>query len=262
MASQSTGQRIFAVTSLILSALVLLIAVGVIIGAWVARRPAIDAVNGSVQSVEQFAHTGQAGISRLDGRLDDMRTVVDEVGTAADRAAQNVADQGLMTTETEQRLRTAAQQVTDTLAGIADIVRAVMDLAETINKLPFVSLPKVDPERVSNLENQIEAARTGAEQLQSNIPQFREGAASSISTLSTTAASVDERLVTAQNDLAQLDSRLEQVIADAHRLGQQVNTGITVSAVVVTLLFGWTAYAMVVLILQSWAKLRASQDQS
>ena len=266
MASQSTGQRIFAVTSLILSALVLLIAVGVIIGAWVARRPAIDAVNGSVQSVEQFAHTGQAGISRLDGRLDDMRTVVDEVGTAADRAAQNVADQGLMTTllppETEQRLRTAAQQVTDTLAGIADIVRAVMDLAETINKLPFVSLPKVDPERVSNLENQIEAARTGAEQLQSNIPQFRDGAASSISTLSTTAASVDERLVTAQNDLAQLDSRLEQVIADAHRLGQQVNTGITVSAVVVTLLFGWTAYAMVVLILQSWAKLRASQDQS
>lgn len=262
MASQSTGQRIFSITSLILSALVLLIAVGVIIGAWVARRPAIDAVNGTVQGVERFAHAGQEGIGRLDGRLDNMRSVVDEVGTAADQAAQNVADQGLMTTllppETEQRLRTAAQQVTDTLAGIVDIVRAAMDLAETINRLPFVSLPEIDPARVSNLENQIEAARTGVEQLQSNIPQLREGAASSISTISTTAAGVDERLAGAQSELDQINSRLDNIVAEANRLGQQVNTGITVSAVVITLLFGWVAYAMVVLIRQSWAKLRGT----
>lgn len=263
MNSNRTGRRIFAVVSLTLSVIVLLLAVGGIIGVWVTRGPVIETIDSVVESVAQFSQAGQEGVDRLDGRLIELRRSVAEVETAIDALAQNVEEQGVVVTllppETEQRLQTTTQQVTDALTSIADVVRAVIQLADTIGRLPFVNLPEPNPQQVASLESEVEEIRAGVEQLESEIRRFREGAASEIAALSTTTTNIDTRLEAAQDELSQLDSRLERLVAEANRLRQQLVTAIGIIVVVLTLLQGWVAYAMVRLIGQEWAALQQSR---
>ena len=58
MSSTNTGKRIFAVISIIISVLVLLLAVAGILGTWVARSTAIDVASGVLAGVDQLAQVG------------------------------------------------------------------------------------------------------------------------------------------------------------------------------------------------------------
>ena len=150
MATKSTGQRIFAVISIILSVLVLLLALAGIIGAWSGRSAAIEVTTGILKGVDQLAQTGRNGINRLDTRLNNLQTAVGEVEAAVDQVGQNVADKGLVMTllppEKEQQLEATAQQITDGLAAVKDVVQAVAELKQAIDRIPLVNLPEPEPE--------------------------------------------------------------------------------------------------------------------
>jgi hypothetical protein len=261
----STGRRIFAVVSIVLSVVVLLLSVAGIIGTWWAYRPVIDVSTGVLEGVDQLAQVGREGIARLDTRLTELREVAVEVEEAADQVAQNVADKGLILTllppEKEQELQASAQQIADGLASFRDVVAAVIDLIDAVGQVPFVNLPEPDPERVAGLDEGISSIRASVTELETDIRQFREGAGANISEISAAAAEIDQRLGAAQENLAQVDGELARLQSDTGQLKERIPTLVTTAAVVITLLLAWSGYAMVVLIQQAWSGLRSGGSQ-
>jgi len=187
--------------------------------------------------------------------------VANEIEAATDELAQNVADQGLVRTllppEKEQELQATTEQIADGLASFRDVVMAVVDLVDSVGQLPFVNLPEPDPERVATLEEGVSSIRTTVDELETDIRQFREGAGAEISEISAAAAELDQRLGTARERLAELDGELATLQTNANQLEQKIPILVTVIAVVLTLLLGWTTYGMVILIGRAWTGLRS-----
>jgi uncharacterized protein (DUF3084 family) len=83
------------------------------------------------------------------------------------------------------------------------------------------------------------------------------GRSANISQISAAAEEIDQRLATAQENLAQVDGELARLQSDAGQLKERIPTLVTTAAVVTTLLLAWNSYAMVVLIQQAWSGLRS-----
>jgi hypothetical protein len=265
MATKKTGTRIFAVISIILSVLVLLLALTSIVGVWVVHSTAIDVATGVLDGVGQLAQTGQNGLSRLDTRLSNLQEAVGEIESAVDQIAQNVEDKGLVMTllppEKEQRLETTAEQISDGLASVKDVLEAVVELKQTVDRLPFVNLPEPDAEKVQTTTENIDTIRSDVADLKANVRQFREESAAEISKISSAAVNVGNRLETSRENLAQIDGRLETLQTAADQLQQRIALYLTIIAVVFTLMFAWVIYAMVVLIQRALAQLQGQQIQ-
>jgi len=260
MATKSTAQRILAVISIIVSGLVLLLALAGIIGAWSLRGSSIQISTGMLEGVEQLAQVGRNNITRLDTRLSQLETAVGEVEAAVDQIGQNVEDKGLVMVllppEKEQQLENTAQQINDGLAGVKDTIEAVREFKQTIDRIPFVNLPEVDPTKVAATEESIDSLRSGVTELKNDVRQFREGSAAKVSKISTAAENVNNRLSTSRERLAEVDGRLAALQGGAAQLKQSVPVYINIIVVILILVLAWVIYAMVVLIRQSLAQLR------
>lgn len=260
MNQKSTGQRIFGGIAIILSAIVLLLAVGGIIGTWLLYRPVIQMTTGVLEGVDQLAQVGRNGLTRLDNRLTELRDTAGEVESAADQVAQNVADKGLLVTlltpEKEQELEETAEQIGDTFSDWRDTIEAVREMIDAVDRLPFVDLPEPEPQRIAALDSGVSAVRSTVAELETGIREFRENTADDISTVSNAAAKVYDALGQVQDNVAEVDGRLNALQADTRQLKARISTLVTIIAVVITLLLGWSAYAMVVLIRQGWSDLR------
>ena len=264
MSTKSTGQRVFATISIIVSVLVLLLAVTGIIGTWVARSVAIDVSTGILTGVDQLAQVGRDGIGRLDTRVGNLNETVGEVEAAVDQIAQNVEDKGLVMTllppEKEQKLESTAEQISDGLDSVRGVIEAVVELKQAIDQLPFVDLPEVDSEKVQATAEGVNSIREGVGELKSGISQIRQDASAGISKISNVASKVSDRLTTSQENLAEIDGRLAELQSSAMQLGKQISIYATTVAVLLTLMSAWVIYAMVVLIRQALADLRGQKE--
>lgn len=261
MSSQSAGRRIFSVVSIVISALVLILAVAIVIGTWAARGTIIDISTGIFGGVEQLAKAGREGVDRLDTRLATLQAGIDEVTAAVEQVAGNVEDKGLILTllppEKEQKLVDTAEQISDGVASVKGAIEAAVELKQAIDQIPFVNLPQPDTERVEAAEENINAIRQSVDELKTDIREFREGASTNVSKISAATSKISDRVATSQENLAQTDSRLEALQNRAGQLKARVSFYVTTVVVVITLLFGWVIYAMIMLIRQALANLRA-----
>lgn len=259
--AMSTGRRVWLWTAVVISAIILVLVVGGIVGTWIGRSVAIDVADGLLDGVSQVAQVGRDGAARLDTRIGELRTVVGDVETAVDEVAQNVDDKGLLLTllppEKEQKLVNTAETVGEVVESVRSVVVTAVELWEAVDSLPLVSLPKPDAQKAETLQTDIAAVRADVDQMAADIQAFRSGTADTISTVSEAAGQVDGRLAQSEQTLTQVDSDLEALQARTVELKQQFRTWTAVLAVVLTLLLAWVAYALVMLIQRHWADLQA-----
>ena len=222
MASQSTGKRVFSIVSIIISGLVLVFAVATIIGTWTTLGTVIDIATGVLEGVDQLAQVARNGTDRLDIGLTNLHEGLDEVTLAIDKISQNVEDKGLIITllppEKEQKLENTAERLSDGITSVKGTIEAAIELKQAIDRIPFVDLPQLDPQKVQATEESINSIRSDIDELAADIQDFREGAATDISKLSTATSNISDRLETPQENVAQINSRLEALQTAVNRL--------------------------------------------
>ena len=259
--SLSAGRRIWAVTAIIISVLVLLLSAAGTVGTWVGRSAAIDVNDSLMEGVGQLAGAGRQGAARLGEGVDEIQASVGEVESAVDEVAQNVSDQGLLMTllppEKEERLVNTADKIGETLNTITSAVENAIDLYKAVDSIPLVSLPKPDEAKVEALNDDVQEIQDGVDQLAAGIQEFRDDAASGVSKISAAAGKVNGRLETTSQNLSELDSSLADLQTRADDWQGRFRTIATILAVVVTLILIWVIFAMIILIMKYWAELQA-----
>lgn len=251
----NTGRKVWLWTAVVISVLVLVISVGLVIGTWVIRGVAIETNNNLMDGITNIAETGSVAAVRVQERINEASTTVSEVQSAVDDVSQNVADRGVILTvlppEKEQNLVDTASQIRETVQTVTDSVTAAVDLYQSINAIPFVSLPQPAESKVQEIQTNAQEIESSINQLRSNVQEFRDNASAEVDRLSDAAGVVKTRLQTSEANLDQLHANLEQIQASSQAFKSTFALYATIGAIIFTLLFLWVIYGMVVLIQKS-----------
>ena len=250
--SMSTGWKVWSWTAIVISVIVLILAAAGVIGVWVGRGVAIEVNNGLMDGVIKLSNVGEQASSRLGMRIGEIKSEVGEIETAVDEIAQNVSDKGVILTllppEREQNLVNKAENVAETVNTITASIESAVQLYQSVNSIPFVSLPGPKEETAQELAAGIQEFQASVDQLASDIQDFRDGAATEVSKISGAAGRVNDRLKTSEDNLAKLESELSDIQVAAENFKGRFSTMITILTIVITLILIWVVYGMVILI--------------
>ncbi|MFN2160362.1 MAG: hypothetical protein ACK2U3_13760 [Anaerolineales bacterium] len=254
--SPSVGRRIWAIAAIVISILVLLLAATATVGVWYGRGIAIEANDTLMDGVYDLSSAGRKGAQRLNERVDEIQGVVSEIESAVDEIAQDVSNKGLILTllppEKEQKIIDTADSIAETLDTIRTAIETALDLYRAVNDIPFINMPKPDEKKVQTLSEDILEIQDSVDQLAADIQEFRDGAASAVSKVSAAAGEVNDRLKQTSLDLSNLDSELAEMQTRASNWKIRFRTITAVTALVLTVIFIWSIYGMVVLIIKHW----------
>ena len=259
--SISTGYRIWAISAIIISVLVLLLSAAGTVGIWVGRNAAIGVNDTLMESIDHLAGAGRQAASRLGEGVGEINAFVVEVESAVDEIAQNVSDKGVVMTllppEKEQNIVDAADNIGETLSSIVSAVETAFDLYKSVDDIPFINLPKPEEARVQALDDNVQEIQDSVDQLVADIQDFRDGAASEVSKVSAAAGEVSDLLGETTQNLTDLDSDLGDLQTRANEWKDRFRTITAIAALILTFIFVWTIYAMIILIKKYWTELQA-----
>jgi hypothetical protein len=242
-------RRIWYVVAIVLSILVLLSSAAAIVGTWVARGLLSDVSVSLLGVVENTAVGLRRAGERLDQSLADMQSASSEIAEASAQISANVADKGLIAVllpeEQEQKLMDRARSVQETVATIRDLLATGVGMYQTIDRLPFVNLPKPRQEDVAKIEQAVLDSGTRAEELRKNVREFRTGVSGEIGKVEQAALRLSERLDESRGRLAELDADLAALQDLAGRLKTSIPTALTIVAVLLTLFLAYVIYSQV-----------------
>ena len=261
--TSSTWRRVWVVFAIIISVLVLLLSAAGIVGVWIGRGVAINLNASLMEGVVQLADKGRQGATQLGSGVEEIQSAVATVESAVDEVAQDLSDKGLVLTllppEKEQKVVDSTDKVSETLNNITFAIEAAFDFYRAIDDIPLVNLPKPDDATVQALDDGVQEIENSVDQLASDIQEFRDGAASEVNEISAAIGEVYDRLDEANQNLSELDSYLADVQLRANEWQNRFQTITAIAAIVVSFIFTWIIYAMVILIIKYWSELKPEQ---
>jgi methyl-accepting chemotaxis protein len=244
-----TGHRIWYGLAIFLSALVLLLSVAGIAGVWITERILADTAVQVLEAVGNVTGSLRQAIQGVDQKLERMQSVSFFISIASARISDEVTDQGLikllLPEEQDQRLVTLSSSVKETVNTVSDTLSAGLSMYQTIDRLPFVSLPAPSQEQVDNISSTVDDIQSAVDDVQTSIVAFRSGASDQISKVETGADLLTTRLGQSRDRLAEVNARLAIVQEKLIQLQKTVGTVFALAAFLFTLLLAWIIYSQV-----------------
>jgi|GEM_PF-1675809 len=262
ISQQSSGVRrkAWAVIAIILSILVILISASGIIGSWIIGNTLSSTSVRLLVVVENTAAGVRNIAAGLDQDLRQVQEIVDDIQAASTQISENAADKALVLTLLPEGREGELVERTDglikTLTTVRNVIAAGLELYQTVDSLPFVSLPSPEQEAVSELEKGAGEIRSAAQDLASGVADFRSGRAARIDRVVDLAERVDDRLGASREGLADLDSDLIALQEWSDRWQRILPLVYGFASLLLTLFFAYVLYTQVVAVRVFMAHLR------
>ena len=257
-----TLKRVLSVTSIILSGLVILLCAAGVIGAWASSGTIIEAGTKLLTGAEKAAVAVQIGLESIDNGLGKLEEDTQTIEDATAQLSQNISDKGLILVllppAREEKLITTIAAVDDALTGVEEMVSSLIDTLIFIDSIPFVEVPKPEPEVMSSLSAKVEKLNTSIDKVNAQMQQARDNSAGAAQRVSDAVGELNNDIEAAR---AELDSRSEQIAATEDTLSGikgSLSTWVYLGALLVTLLFAWVIYTQVLIIQFALAKYKAA----
>ena len=252
------AQRVWTISAIVLSTLALVLAVLGIIGVWVGNPILSDMVVGITVSAEKSVQGMDRGVQRINSGVDNLRGEIDSAQQAVTQISQNVADDGLvrqlLPEAKEARLDNAIDRIKQTTEAVRDTLSAAHDLYQSVNRIPFVSLPAPDPDTVNKVQTGVAEIQQDVQDLKDGIAAVRAKQANAIARINTVTERADTRLANVQNQLNQLSAKLNGLADGAKQLRGTLLWWITFGTIVLSLFFIWVIVSQVLVIRAMWQK--------
>ena len=250
--SRHIGRKIWYSIAIFLSVFVLLFSALGLVGTWVVEQSLSDAAV-SIFGVVYDSAGGLRNVGQtIEQSAGEVRQISSNVSDVSQKISQNVADKGLLATllpqEQEQKLTDQVKNILDTFTTIRETLAAGIGLYQSIDRLPFVNLPKPDPETITNLQDNISNIQATVQELRQSVQDFRSGAAGQINKVTLAADRVTQGMDQVSNRLATLDTDLANLQAFALRMQEVLPTILLIAALFFTLFFGFVIYTQIEMI--------------
>ena len=207
------GRKIWYGLGIAFCVMVILIGAAGVVGIWVVGNTLSSVTGQMLVVVENTA----GGLSSIVVQIDQEVAGLEETSTAISEAtsqlSQNVTDKGLILTllpeEREQKLAAQAEELQQNLNSVGEALNAGLELYQSIDKLPFVSLPKPEPQTVASLEQTIADIQGTIQEVMQGTQDFRAGVSEEIGKVTGLLDDITAKLTEARQNLAQFNNSLE-----------------------------------------------------
>lgn len=246
------GRKIWYGVAITLGVLVILISVGVVAGTWVLGNTLSSITTRVLLVVENTADGLSTLVEQIDVQVAELEEITFATSDATIQLGQNVTDQGLILTllpeEREQNLNARADELQRNLNSTGETLKNGLELYQSIDSLPIVSLPKPEQESVTKLEQTITSIQERTQEVAQSLQEFRAGVSEEISNVTDLLDEVTARLGEARQNLAEINSNLEALQDMVARWRSMIPFLFTSLSIIVTLLFIWLIYTQVEII--------------
>ncbi len=247
-----TLKRALSITTIILCAIVILLSAAGVIGAWATTSKVIEAGTKLLTGAEKAAGAVQIGLRSIDKELKNLEDDTAAIQEATAQLSQNISDKGLVMVllppAREEKLTNSISAIEDALSTAEQMISSLIDTLSFIESLPFVELPKPDPETVTSMAAKVEKLNTSIDNAKARMQEARDNSAGAAQRVSDAVGEISNDIETARSEV---DTRSEQVAATQESLAplkQSFPTWVYVSALLITLILGWVIYTQVLII--------------
>lgn len=257
-----TRKRVLSVTAIILSGLVILLSAAIVIGAWATSGKVIDAGTRLLTGAEKAASAVQTGLDRIDSGLKQLEKDTAIIEEASSLLSQNISDKGLvlvlLPTDKEEKLTNTIASIKDTLSTAEQMLSSFIDTLAFIDSLPFLDLPKPEPEGMASLAVKVDKLNTSIESVNARIQEARDNSAGAAQRIADAVGEVNAGIEDAR---AEVNTRSKQLATTQDSLASLKNsfsTWVYIAALLITLILGWVIYTQVLIILFALAKYKSA----
>ena len=250
-------KRILAIIVMIISVLMLVLSLAGIIGAWIVR-PQITT------SLEEVAARAETRVNNAKQGLDQLDTGLSDAGNQIAEMEQNLQSFGsdleqnkpLITKVTdglESKLGSFLETAGEIVTTILEAITALNSTVETLNAIPFVSIPLPEFERIETLSQGFEDTQTQVQDLRATIDQQQsEIIQGTVSIVSEPLSRINSRLDALQTRVSGYSEQLAAIQAGLSEFKTSIGRWLTYAAVLVTFIMLWLALSQVGLLVLGW----------
>jgi phosphomevalonate kinase len=257
--------RIRLISMVSISSLVLLICLSAVVQLWLVKGKVAAASIIMLQAMDESASMVSNIATRVDTGLAKIADVSGKIESASSQLAQNVDDRGVVLTllpeAREQELTAAVTSVQEDFAAIRELLKAVNEAIQAVNRLPFIELPVKGLAAIESLESRIEQLTVLVDGVKADIHAFRSGTAGKISKITASVSDLNIQLANIRSNLQLIDSELENIQVQSRKLQELLPSLMTSIAVMVTLLAAWVGYSQIVIIERAMKEFREAQNR-
>lgn len=245
-----------AVVVMLLSALLMVVMLAGIYGAWWGQGQAHGAVTEAAAAIDGALKSSQTAVDRANtvvvtaqGRVDQASATITAAGTRVEdtnlalAAAERLLDQDL--TPMVEQITQGASDVRDTLTLAESSIR-LMRIVPGGRDNRLLNLADEAILKIRNVDQAVQDVRTSISDAKSRVT------AEAVGRLTTPLGNVSGRIGQVSADLLNLNQRIDGRRADVIILRDQMLLGITVAAIVLTLAFLWLAFSQVGLFVHAY----------
>ena len=214
-----TLKRVLSVTTIILCGIVILLSAAGVIGAWATTGKVIEAGTKLLTGAEKAAGAVQIGLKSIDKELKNLEDDTAAIQEATAQLSQNISDKGLVMVllppAREEKLTNTIGAIEDALNTAEQMISSLIDTLSFIDSLPFVELPKPEPETVSSIAAKVEKLNTSIDNAKARMQEARDNSAGAAQRVSDAVGEINNDIETARSEV---DTRSEQVAATQESL--------------------------------------------
>jgi hypothetical protein len=252
-----TLKRIFAVVVMIVSAVVLVLCLVGITGAWSIRAQLQTDLVSVVTAAEAQATAVNQGLDRIDDALTRARDRVAGIEQDTLAFGANLEENRPLLTVISNTVGVELSPLVESARGLMTSIReaaaAVNSTIEAINAIPFVSVPVPELASLKKLSQDVEDFRSEVQELRTAIDQRRseiiQGAVSIVTSPTSQIGATLDDMSTATSGYRRKLGAVQERLSD---LGSAIGKTLTWGAVTLTLLLLWVAFSQVGLLVLGW----------
>jgi chromosome segregation ATPase len=233
-----------------------------VIGAWAASGTIIEAGTKLLTGAEKAAGAIQAGLQSINNELGNLEEDISTIEEATAQLSQNISDKGLvlvlLPTAKEEKLTNSLAAIKDALATAEQMLSSLVDTLSFIDSLPFVELPKPDPETVTAVSEKVEKLNTSIDNAQTRMQEARDNAAGAAQKVSDAMGEISNDITATSIEIKARSEKLAATQESISDLKDSLSFWVYLGTFVITLLLGWIIYTQVLIIQFALAKYKTA----
>lgn len=257
-------KRVLGIVIIFLSVIFIVACLAGIFLSWSINTPITNVVTGVLNGVERVLTVADNGLGRVNTQLSEAQTNIDSIETNVEMAGETLSETSIVY---EVLDRTVGDELfpkiaaaSETILAIRDSVISFNEILESLDDLPFVSVPTLT-EELETATDRMSAVQSDAQEMRTELQAIKEEAISKpVTAITDRTTRISEELGTAQQNLSNTQASIAEYIATVSSINDRVPGIIDLSSAALTLVFLWLAFGQVALILLAWNLVKAPME--
>ncbi len=257
-------KRTWAVVSLIIATVVLILSLASIIGIWVASSIATTSVVQFLTGTAATVKAANTNLGQVNAGLAQLQQKTSALEGAAGKLTQNPADKsllGLLPEAGQQTIDAVAGRIGERFGATNLFVGPMRTTIGALNQLPFVDIPTPDTTLAESVQGRMADLTGSAPALDKAAGDVRANAAGAPGQVAANAGRISSAIGNVQAPLNQLESQLNEIEARTTRLASFVTFLFTVGSTVGTIFLIWVIYSQIIVLRHAWTSLRGPKKE-